>query len=165
VAVKWTRSAVRLGAAALAFASVACHPGLVGGGYPLYTKVGDGPGHDKVCFLRGQIAFVDDTPVRDKGTAFELLPGCHVVQLANSVHAGTTEGGWSAHLPTYVFAFEMKPAHTYTIDLRNEDSSGMYGRLWVIGQEHAPDGSVNRVPIAGSGEIADCRRWATSQGL
>jgi hypothetical protein len=156
---------VGLATAALASLSASCHPGLSGGGYPLYPKVGGGPGRDKVSFLRGQIAYVDGNGVRDKGTAFELLPGCHVVQLARSVGDSAGDGAWSAHLRRFVFAFEMKPAHTYTVDVRFEGSSSMYGRVFVVAQEHAPDGSAIRVPVARGSDVDDCRNWAKSQGL
>ena len=160
-----SRSHLHGATAALALLSLSCHPGLSGGGYPLYPKVGDGPGRDKVSFLRGQIALVDGNGVRDKGTSFELLPGCHVVQLARSVGESAGDGAWAAHLRRYVFAFEMKPAHTYTIDVRFEGSSGLYGRVFVVAQEHAPDGSTIRVQVARGSDVDDCRNWATSQGF
>ncbi len=159
------RSVVWLAAAALALVSTACHPGIAPGGYPLYPKLGDGPGRDKVSFLRGQVALVDGNGVADKGTSFELLPGCHVVQLARSVGENVGDSGWTAHLRRFVFAFEMKAAHTYTIDLRFEGTSSMYGRVFVVAREHAPDGSVVRVPVARGTDIDDCRNWAKSQGL
>jgi len=160
-----TRSVVGLATAALALVSASCHPGIAARGYPLYPKLGDGPGRDQVSILRGQIAYVDGNGVSDKGTSFELLPGCHVVQLARSVGESAGDGAWSAHLPRFTFAFEMKPAHTYTIDLRFQDTSSMYGRVFVVAQEHAPDGSVVRVPVARGTDIDDCRNWAKSQGL
>ncbi|HEY4187296.1 MAG TPA: hypothetical protein VGP07_19625 [Polyangia bacterium] len=59
----------------------------------------------------------------------------------------------------------MKPAHTYAVQTRIDDSSGPSGRLEIFAQEYAPDGSRTRVPFAGDGEINACKTWAQSQGL
>jgi hypothetical protein len=143
----------------------ACVPGLATTAYPLYPKVGGGPGADKVALLRGPIAFVDGNSVAGKGSTFELLPGCHVVQLQRNVGAGSEGGAWSATIPQIVFAFQMKPAHTYAVRTQADDSGGPYGRLEIFAQEYAPDGSRTRVPLAGDYEINACKTWAQSQGL
>ena len=143
----------------------ACVPGLASTAYPLYPKVGAGPGPDKVALLRGPIAFVDGNSVAGKGGTFELLPGCHVVQLQHDVGAGSEGGGWSATLPDVFFAFEMKPAHTYSVQTHFEDAGGPYGPVKIIAQEHAPGGSASKVPFAGSYEINACKEWARAQGL
>ena len=143
----------------------ACVPGLATTAYPLYPKVGAGPGPDKVALLRGPIAFVDGSSVAGKGSTFELLPGCHVVRLQRNVGAGTEGGAWSATIPQIVFAFEMKPAHTYAVQTRTDDASGPRGRFEIFAQEYAPDGSRRRVPLAGDYEIDACKTWAKSQGL
>jgi hypothetical protein len=142
-----------------------CLPGLNSTAYPLYQKVGDGPGADKVAILRGPIAIVDGGSVTGKGSTFELLPGCHVVRLQHNVGAGSEGGAWSGTLPDITFAFEMKPAHTYTVQTRFEDSGSPYAPIEIVAQEYAPDGSRTRVRQAGDYEVNACRDWAKAQGL
>jgi hypothetical protein len=148
-------------------------PALFGGacgtqatGYPLYAKVGAGPGPDKVAMLHGPVHTVDDYNVAGKGQTFELLPGCHIVTLQRNVGEGTAGGAWAANLPRLVIAFEMKPAHRYMINMDVPDTSGPVGRFHLTASEKTPDGKVVRVPFAGSDEdIRHCKRWAQSQGL
>jgi hypothetical protein len=135
-------------------------------GYPLYPKLGQGPGQDKVATLHGPIATVDDRVVSDKGMTFELLPGCHVVTLQRNVGQGNDNGFWAANLPRITYAFEMKPAHSYSISAEREDSSGPRFRLRMVARERAPSGATVRVARARTvTDIADCRHWATTQGL
>jgi len=134
-------------------------------GYPLYAKVGAGPGPDKVAMLYGPIATVDGNVVADKGMTFELLPGCHVVTLQRNVGQGNDNGAWAANLPRITYAFEMKPAHGYSIRAEMEDTSGPVGRVMIVARERAPGGASVRWPIARStADIDECRRWATAPG-
>ena len=84
-------------------------------GYPLYRKLGDGPGPDGVATLYGPIQSVDGQDVSHKGQTFELLPGCHVVTLQRNIGEGSANGAWAANLPPLTVAFQMKPAHRYAI--------------------------------------------------
>ncbi len=143
--------------------AVACHP-MARPAYPLYPKIDAGPGPDKVALLRGPIALVDGARVSGKGPTFELLPGCHVVELERNVGGGSDNGGWSASLPRMIYAFEMRPAHLYTVETRADMGSGPRGKLRIIAEEHAPDGSVVLVPRARGSDVSDCQHWAASQG-
>jgi hypothetical protein len=146
-----------------ALAGAAC--GTQAGAYPLYAKVGTGPGPAKVAMLHGPIQTVDDQNVASKGQTFELLPGCHIVTLQKSVGAGSANGAWAANLPQLVVAFYMKPAHRYMINTEIPDTSAPVGRFYIFASEKAPDGTVVRVPFARSDEdILNCKRWAESQG-
>jgi len=134
-------------------------------GYPLYPKLGDGPGADKVATLYGPIQTVDGQDVSSKGRTFELLPGCHVVTLQRNIGEGSASGAWAANFPRLTVAFEMKPAHRYSITTDAKDTSAPVGRVTIFAREKAPDGSTVRVPFAGGdGDIVACRRWAESQG-
>lgn len=135
-------------------------------GYPLYPKVGDGPGPDSVATLYGPIQTVDGLDVSRKGQTFELLPGCHVVTLQRNIGEGSANGAWAANLPALTVAFPMKPAHRYAIASAMEDTSGPVGRVTIVAREKAPDGSTVRIPFARSeDDILSCRRWAEAQGL
>src|SRR6185369_2007909 len=80
-------------------------------GYPLYPKLGDGPGADKVSTLYGPIQTVDGQDVSSKGRTFELLPGCHVVTLQRNIGEGSATGAWAANFPRLTFAFERNRDH------------------------------------------------------
>jgi len=135
-------------------------------GYPLYPRVGPGPGPDKVALLYGPIQTVDDQNVGGKGQSFELLPGCHVVTLQRNIGAGTADGAWAANVGHVVVAFQMRPGHRYSIKMEIDDASGPVGHSRLIARDRGPDGAVIRVPFAGSNEdILNCRRWAEDQGL
>ncbi|HMF40463.1 MAG TPA: hypothetical protein VKQ32_07205 [Polyangia bacterium] len=153
----------------IAISLAACLGGACGSqstAYPLYAKVGAGPGPEKVATLYGPVQTVDDQNVAAKGRTFELLPGCHVVTLQRNIGEGSATGAWAANLPRLVVAFEMKPAHRYIISSTSPDSSAPVGRIVLTATEKAPDGNVVRVPFARSDEdIRNCRNWATSQGL
>jgi hypothetical protein len=133
-------------------------------GYPLYARVGDGPGPDKVALLQGPVQSVDGQSVAAQGQTFELLPGCHIVTLQRNIGAGTASGAWAANFGYLVVPFEMKPGHRYLISADFEDTSAPVGHAQVMARERAPDGSTIRVPFARSNEdIRACRRWAQSQ--
>ena len=154
---------------AVAGSMAACLVGACGSqsvGYPLYAKVGAGPGPDKVAMLYGPVQTVDDQDVAAKGRTFELLPGCHVVTLQRNIGEGSATGAWAANFPRLVVAFEMKRAHRYVINLTTPDSSAPVGRMVLTASEKAPDGRVVRVPFARSAEdVRNCRHWAAEQGL
>ena len=135
-------------------------------GVPLYPRLGDGPGLDRVATLYGPIQTVDGQDVSRKGQTFELLPGCHVVTLQRNIGEGSANGAWAANLPRLTVAFEMKPAHRYAIASDMHESSGPVSRVTIFAREKAPDGSTVRVPFARSeDDILNCRRWAEAQGL
>ena len=135
-------------------------------GFPLYPRVGDGPGPDAVAMLYGPIQSVDGQDVSRKGQTFELLPGCHVVTLQRNIGEGSANGAWAANLPPLTVAFQMRPAHRYAIASDMNESSGPVSRVTIFAREKAPDGSTVRIPFARSeDDILNCRRWAEAQGL
>jgi hypothetical protein len=135
-------------------------------GFPLYSKVGDGPGPDRVATLYGPIQTVDGQDVSRKGQTFELLPGCHVVTLQRNIGEGSANGAWAANLPRLTVAFEMKAAHAYVIRSDMGETSGPVSRVTIVAREKAPDGSTVRIPFARSeDDVSNCRRWAEAQGL
>jgi hypothetical protein len=149
----------------LAVAAAACGSQATRG-YPLYPKLGAGPGRDKVAMLYGPIQTVDEQVVSGKGQTFELMPGCHVVTLQRSIGAGTANGAWAANVGRMVIAFEMRAGHSYTISSDMDDSTSPVGRVYIVAREKAPNGSMTRVPFARSNEdIINCQRWAESQGF
>jgi len=135
-------------------------------GYPLYPKLGDGPGRDKVALLYGPVQIVDEQNVGGKGQTFELLPGCHVVTLQRNIGAGTAGGAVAANVGHVVIAFRMRAAHRYVITMELDDSTGPVGHYMLVAREKGPDGTIVRLPFARSDEdVISCKRWAQEQGL
>jgi hypothetical protein len=135
-------------------------------GYPLYAKLGAGPGRDKVAMLHGPIQTVDDQMVAGKGQTFELLPGCHIVTLQRNIGQGTANGAWAANVGRLVVAFEMRAAHTYVISIEFDDATGPVGHYRIVAREKAPDGTVVVVPFARSDDdVRNCKHWAQDQGF
>src|SRR5258707_12854819 len=85
-------------------------------GVPLYEPSGVPHARGDVAVLIGPIKFVDGKDVALLGSAFELLPGCHVVQIGG--HAGHVDrephGGWGPSPPPPAYAFPLAPCATYT---------------------------------------------------
>ena len=94
------------GLAAL-FASVPWGCGSIGQirAYPLYANPEQPRQPQTLARLEGPIATVDGREVASKGTAFELLPGCHVVTLQRKIGQGSDNAAWSADLGPIVYAF------------------------------------------------------------
>jgi hypothetical protein len=150
----------------LAVLAAACATMKPAPAYPLYAKLGQGPGPDKVSLLHGPIATVDGAVVSDKGMTFELLPGCHVVTLQRNVGQGNDSGSWAVNLPRITYAFEMKPGHSYSIRAERQDASGPKFWVWMVARETRPDGRTLRWPsVRGASDIDDCHHWAAAQGL
>jgi hypothetical protein len=152
-------------AVAVAVAGVACMVGR-----PAAVRLYD-PGarpeeRDQVATLYGPIGSVDGRDVSAQGSAFELLPGCHVVTVRSKVggtNTGTT-GAWSATLGG-AFAFRMQPAHTYAIDLRAIGDSTMSGEVRIEASDSDASGDKRPVPPArGTADIEACRAWAQMRG-
>jgi hypothetical protein len=137
----------RTALALLALAASACHPVVSPAAYPLYPKVDAGPGPGKVALLSGPVAIVDGESVSNKGPAFELLPGCHLVALEPAA-------GDDAHAsaPRIIFALEMRPGYTYKVEAGGETA-----------QARAPDGSITAVRRARASDVTACRSWAKAQ--
>jgi hypothetical protein len=87
------------------------------------------------------------------------------VTLQRSVGASdsTANGAWAASLPPLAIAFRMRPAHTYLIRVRFEESSGPFGNVRIEASERDPQGQVAGVPWIRSDadvDVDECRQWA-----
>jgi hypothetical protein len=133
---------------------------LGGKPYPLYPNPEVARAPAELATLQGPIARVDGAEVSPHGKTFTLLPGCHVVALQNAIGAGGEGGAWSAHLPPMTYAFRMKAAHSYVIEVLMQDSSGPVGSLEIKAVDRGPSGSARQVPLENSADIETCRRWS-----
>ena len=132
-----------------------------GQAHPLYPGAPRPPG--EVARLSGPIATIDDQDVAQYGKVFALLPGCHVVKLAAKTGetSSTGGGGYVANLPSAVYAFRMRPAHVYEIDVKFDGQGGpTVGQVTIRAWDHDANGAAVEVAPAGSdAEIDDCLKW------
>ena len=71
----------------------------------------------EVARLNGPIATVDGVDVSRLGSAFQLLPGCHVVVVREKLGEGSAGGAWSATIPRTVYAFQMVAGRSYDVNV------------------------------------------------
>lgn len=134
-------------------------------GLPLYG--GDLP-RDQIAQLIGPVRRVDGQSVPTGYGTFELLPGCHVVQIGGGVGSAniSTGGGWAATLPPLTYAIRMRQGYTYTITFEREPSLGLgpvgYGD--IVAREEDRDGHQRPLTFARDrADIAECQRWSPRQ--
>jgi hypothetical protein len=104
-------------------------------GYPLYAANAR-PDADQVSLLAGYVARVDGRDVTSLGGAFELLPGCHLVE---------TPVKWSKGTPTYgvlvattgplTFALRMTAGNRYEVKVAAGMPTGPTGTAFVRAEE------------------------------
>jgi hypothetical protein len=84
--------------------------------YVLYPGPARAP--EQVATLDGPVATIDGTDVSQHGSAFALLPGCHVVVLQARIGEGGMGGAWSTVIQHRTYAFQMMAGHSYAIQVR-----------------------------------------------
>jgi hypothetical protein len=149
---------------AVALLALACHPGVVPRGMPLYSNVPAATlPRTAVAELMGPIGKVDGQVVIDQGGTFELLPGCHVVELdRRPLNSDSLSGSVyvSGQFPPTTYAIRMKAGATYIIR-RNfpTDSMGPIVRIQLSAQEEDASGKVADLnPIQSIDEIHACNQ-------
>jgi hypothetical protein len=116
-----------------------------------------------VALLLGPVELVDGEQVAS-GTAFELLPGCHVVEIGGPAGQAGEHGGWAASVPSVVYAMHMRPGATYVIssELDSTFRSGPNERASILAREHDTQGNVRDIPIAKDAEVIEACRGAAA---
>jgi hypothetical protein len=101
---------------------------------------------------------VDGRDVSTLDTAFELLPGCHVVQTASRLFVANEVMSWSGELGSRTFAFEMKPGYSYTVVVEFAEHMGNAASVSVYGVEQDPKGAetVKIAPLAPGADAQAC---------
>ena len=158
----WSRivSPVPFAAALLA---LACHPGVAPRGLPLYSNVpATSLPRTAVAELIGPIGKVDGRDVLNQGGAFELLPGCHVVELdrrplnSDNMSSGVYVSG---EFPLITYAIRMKAGASYIIRRSLPGEMGSMVRLQLSAQEEDAGGRVTELnPMKSADEIHDCNQ-------
>ena len=128
-------------------------------GAPLYP--GSPRARYTIALLIGPITRVDGRTVPSQGNTFELLPGCHIVEIGGSEGAFSPQyGGWAVSFPHLTYAFEMRADRTYIIEFEPDPAIGRApnGSGRVVAREYDADGHNSVLPIArNSADIARCR--------
>jgi hypothetical protein len=130
-------------------------------GIPLYP--GAPRARSAVAILMGPVSLVDGQEVGSKGRAFELLPGCHIVEIGGRTgEFDSRYGGWAATVPPLTYAFLMRGNGTYAIAFEPDPSLGVgpTGTGRIVARERNAGGEERIVPpVQSQASIADCRRW------
>jgi len=140
-------------------------------GYPLYPNPQNRLSADVVARLAGTcsgpecsppIQFVDGKDVSPYGSAFDLLPGCHIVQLGSNFVASTMyvsfHGGGGG-----VFALRMEAGHRYVIRRDIVENPGSGARVVITAREEDAHGASTPIePAHDPAEITACREWHPS---
>lgn len=113
----------------------------------------------EVARLIGPLAAVDGHKVSGYGSSLELLPGCHVVEVGGRVgQVDPRQGGWAATLPPLAYAFRMRAAFSYVIEVEHDPVLGLtsHGTGQVVAFEQDPEGRKTYVAPLPSGATAPC---------
>ncbi len=145
-------------------------------GYPLYSAAegrlpssrvaklsaslpgGASPGVGAAAFIKT----VDGREVSTLDTAFELLPGCHIVQTQSRLLVTNEVMSWSGELGSRTFPFRMKPGHTYTVVVELAERFGGTARVSVYGIEQDSSGRTTQTipPATQAEQVRACQAWA-----
>src|SRR6185503_2309407 len=108
--------------------------------------------------------------VADLGGWFELLPGCHVVELDRRVAGGSTGLTSAVYLSgefaNTTYALRMKPGARYVI--RREISEGLGGLGSTVRvdlsarEEQASGAATDLAPARSAQDVKDCQDWQTT---
>jgi hypothetical protein len=131
-------------------------------GEPLYAHSGSPRARSEVALLTGPIRAVDGVELESRRSAFELLPGCHIVEIGGSVgHVDPSQGGWAANLPRLTYAFRMRPGGSYSIEFERQASLGVGPMGWGRVVARADDDAGRAVVplVRARAEIDECLGW------
>jgi len=148
----------------VAHLSMAC---ISAGGRPperLYPPTAQPLRAEQVSKLSGYVQFVDNQDVASLASAFELLPGCHVIGTPSSwgQHAPGTDSVVTATTGHWLFALPMRAGHQYSIQVLVGAMTGPVGALTIKGYESDLAGNVTRAfePVRNPSDLQNCRAEA-----
>lgn len=131
--------------------------------YPLYSPTDHPRGPSDVARLIGYVRYVDGQDVSDHGSAFELLPGCHVVGTPSTWgNVNALSGGVVATTGRVTFALPMKAGRQYEVRVEVEAPTGPTGTVRVESYETSARGEVTRrfSPASSADDIERCHQEA-----
>ena len=113
----------------------------------------------EVAQLVGPITSVDSKEVPNRRGAFELLPGCHIVEIGGSFGGFSHESAWGIWIPHLLYAIEMQAQGRYTIEDASEAAVGLAPSMAsrVIAREEDAKGNVRVLtPVKSAQELQKC---------
>lgn len=119
----------------------------------------------QVAVVDGPISLVDGSDVAGQGGSFELLPGCHIVELERQITGnlnGATNGNFyfTGQFPRTIYALRMLAGGRYSIRRDIESGMGPTGRVVLSAREELPNGAASDLaPAKSLDEIRSCRAW------
>jgi hypothetical protein len=124
----------------------------------------------QVADLTGPIGKIDEREVGSLGGRFDLLPGCHVVELDrqsdNSNYSLTGGIYLTGSFPATTYALRMQAGARYFIQ-RQLVTQGIGPTMRVVlsAREEAPGGAVTDLePAKTVDDLKACKAWATTLG-
>jgi hypothetical protein len=127
---------------------------------PLYPVGAQPLPPEEVARLVGYVQQVDGEDVSQRGSAFALLPGCHMVVTPTQWSRGTANSGATmVNTGPILFALPMKAGRQYVVDVQIEASSGPKGRVTIATVEKDLQGNVTGTfaPARSDADLAKCR--------
>ncbi len=114
-------------------------------GYPLYPASDPEPTRAEVAVLTGYVRTVDGVDVSRYGSAFPLLPGCHVVGTPCAWgHPESTQRAVVVKTGEVSFALPMRAGYTCVVEVEVEPLRTVSGGARLVASERSPDGAVTR---------------------
>lgn len=158
----WSRIALIVSFAP-ALLALDCVAGATQRGLPLYSVSATPLARTAVAELMGPIGKVDGRVVLEKGGSFELLPGCHVVELdQRPLNSDNLSSGvyLSGDYPLTTYAIRMKAGASYIIRRSFPGSGGgSMIRMQLSAQEEDASGKVTELfPMKSADEIHECNQ-------
>ncbi len=118
----------------------------------------------QVGVVDGPIALIDGRDVAGQGGRFELLPGCHVVelerQMTGSLYGASNGVYFTGQFPRTVYALRMLPGARYSIRRDIQSSMAATGHIDLSAREELPNGAGSDLfPAKSLDEIRSCKAW------
>jgi hypothetical protein len=124
----------------------------------------------QVADLTGPIGKIDEREVGGLGSRFDLLPGCHIVELDrqsdNSNYSLTGARYLTGSFPATTYALRMQAGARYFIQ-RQLVTQGIGPTMRVVlsAREEGPGGAVTDLePAKTVDDLKACKAWATALG-
>lgn len=125
---------------------------------------------NQVADVLGPIGKIDGREVGGLGGRFDLLPGCHVVELDrqsdNSNYSLTGAVYLTGSFPATTYALRMQAGARYIIQRQTvTEGVGATMRVVLSAREEAPGGAVTDLSPANSvDDLEACKAWGATLG-
>ena len=148
---------------AVATLGLACLHAEDKGAVPLYPNGQTTPlPRAEIARLEGPIAKIDGQDVSRQGGLFDLLPGCHVVELDTQTpppSAHSSRIRWWGPYPVVTYALRMKPGADYRIHREAYSEVRPVGGPMVSAQEREASGAITDLaPASSDTDVNACKR-------